>query len=181
MAEGCDLASRLAQRLGEYFRFVTKEASEKVVLSRELKYARIYAEIQEMRFSNRIRICVDELPSPELESLQIPALSLQPLIENALEHGLKNKLSDGVIHVGFQECISGLTIFVEDNGEELTDSDLHQIYERCVEDPHAAGALSNIYKRLKILFGEKGGMTVLRGSQGGLRVEVHIPLEEVKE
>lgn len=179
MAEGCDISSRLAQRLGEYFRFVTKEASEKVALSNELKYARIYAEIQEMRFSNRISIRMDELPRPELSSLQLPALLLQPLIENALEHGLQNKLSDGIIHVGFQETDGILTLFVEDNGDELKDGDLEMIRENCFHPKEAktAGALSNIYRRLFISFGREDSMHILRSELGGLRVEIELPTE----
>lgn len=179
MAEGCDISSRLAQRLGEYFRFVTKEASEKVSLSNELKYARIYAEIQEMRFSNRISIHIDELPRPELSSAQLPALLLQPLIENALEHGLQNKLSDGVIHVGFQETGDFLTLFVEDNGDELKDEDLETIRENCIHPKEAktAGALSNIYRRLSISFGRENSMHISRSELGGLRVEIEIPVQ----
>ena len=183
MAEGCELASRLSQKLGEYFRFVTKEASENVKLSRELPYARIYAEIQESRFSTRITIQIDELPRPELEALRLPALLLQPLIENALEHGLRNKLSDGIIHVGFQEKGKALTLFVEDNGEELKEEDLIATRQNCVQprDLITAGALSNLYRRLSIRFGKSGLMRVVRSELGGLRVEIDIPLSDPLE
>lgn len=183
MAEGCELASRLSQKLGEYFRFVTKEASENVKLSSELRYARIYAEIQEIRFSNRITIQIDELPQPELEALRLPALLLQPLIENALEHGLRNKLSDGMIHVGFQEKREVLTLFVEDNGEELSEAALREIRENCIQpqDLITAGALSNLYRRLSIRFGQTGLMHITRSELGGLRVEIDIPLSDPSE
>ena len=174
-AEGCDTASRLAQRLGQYFRFVTKEASEQVALSRELEYAQIYAEIQEMRFSNRISIEMEALPRPALADLRLPALLLQPLIENALEHGLKNKLAGGVICVGFRESGGRLMIFVEDNGDELTAQRLEEIRQARIYAPSAAGALSNIYRRLRIVFGDACAMRAARAGRGGLRIEIEIP------
>ncbi|MCI8385166.1 MAG: histidine kinase [Acutalibacter sp.] len=178
MAEGCELASQLAQKLGEYFRYVTKEASENVRLSSEVKYARIYGEIQELRFSNRLSIIIDELPSPELGDLRLPALILQPLIENALEHGLRNTVANGIIHVGFRGQDDWLAVYVEDNGGELTERNLAQIREDCFypKDTGAAGALSNIYRRLTIRFGREKLLELGRSGLGGLLAEIHIPL-----
>ena len=107
-----------------------------------------------MRFSNRISIEMEALPRPALADLRLPALLLQPLIENALEHGLKNKLAGGVICVGFRESGSRLMIFVEDNGDELTAQRLEEIRQARIYAPSAAGALSNIYRRLRIVFGD---------------------------
>jgi two-component system sensor histidine kinase YesM len=172
-AEGGDTASELAQKLGRYFRFVTKGASEKVTLANELEYARLYGEIQELRFCNRLRIHFDPLP-PGWETTEMPALILQPLIENALEHGLADKVSGGLVRVGFQTSgTGGLILFVEDNGGALTAEALEKI--RAAMGGDGSDALANIYRRLCISFENFSGMRALRNEMGGLRVEIEIP------
>ncbi|WP_239566178.1 sensor histidine kinase [Paenibacillus sacheonensis] len=71
-------------QLGEYFQFVTRNASDEVTLEQEVSHARTYCDIQSIRFSNRIRVAFEELP-PAYAQEKVPRLILQPILENAFE------------------------------------------------------------------------------------------------
>jgi len=89
-----DTLERFTEQLGEYFRFVTRSAADEVPLSAEVNHARVYTEIQAMRFSNRIKVYFDDMPE-EYSKIQVPRLILQPIIENAFVHGLEKNLLMG--------------------------------------------------------------------------------------
>ncbi|MDR1638922.1 MAG: histidine kinase, partial [Clostridiales bacterium] len=168
-AEGGDMTFELASKTGKYFRYVMKSGSERVTLENELEYARLYAEIQQIRFSSRLDIIID--PPPSTDAL-LPAFCIQPLIENAIEHGLAQKACGGVIHVGFLEKPDGLAIFVEDNGGGVTEESISRITGTLAKSDEA---LSNISRRLEICFGRPDCLRLFVGKENGLRVEVFIP------
>jgi two-component system sensor histidine kinase YesM len=95
-----DNAILFCEQLGNYFRFITRSAEGHVPLSKEVEHARIYAEIQASRFSNRISVEFEELPEG-FGNIIVPRLILQPIIENAFEHGLEDKEIDGKLYVRF--------------------------------------------------------------------------------
>lgn len=74
--------------LGEYFRFITRNGKDHVPLKEEVEHSRIYTEIQQLRFSRRIKVDFGQVP-PEMEQIQVPRLIIQPIIENAYEHSLE--------------------------------------------------------------------------------------------
>lgn len=159
--------------LGEYFEFVTRNASDAVALDQEIRHARMYAEIQELRFSRRIRVRFDPLPD-ELRPILVPRLIVQPIIENAFKHSLEKKVKDGLIAVRFEKTGSQVRIIVEDNGERLTDEALAQI-RRALHDVHDQAEVTgmvNIHRRIRITFGEDCGLLTERSELGGLRVTI---------
>lgn len=74
--------------LGEYFRFITRNGTDHVPMKEEVHHSRIYTEIQQLRFSRRIKVDFGEVP-PEMQQIQVPRLVIQPIIENAYEHSLE--------------------------------------------------------------------------------------------
>lgn len=108
---------------------------------------------------------------------------LQPLLENAYEHGVHHCLSNGLIRVSFEDYSSWLLIHVEDNGAALEDAVLLRLQQKLEQMPgNDAGdgiALVNIQKRLQILYGAQGTLSVSRSPLGGLRATLRIE-EEVK-
>ena len=87
--------------MGIYFQYITRNASSKALLEEEVQHARIYADFQAHRFRNRISMHFEELPEG-LRGLTVPRMILQPVIENVFEHGLKNKVRDGLLKIYFQ-------------------------------------------------------------------------------
>jgi two-component system sensor histidine kinase YesM len=165
--------------LGEYFQFVTRNASDFVTLRQEIHHARMYAEIQELRFYKRIDIRFEQLPSV-YERLNVPRLIVQPIIENAFEHSLEKKARNGLIEVRFEPSDACLCIVVEDNGDSLTDDVLASITQNLTqrEETLETTGIVNIHRRLLITCGEGSGLRAERGDMGGLKVTIVIPLKE---
>ncbi|QTH41576.1 histidine kinase [Cohnella sp. LGH] len=167
-------------QLGEYFRFVTRNASDEIDLMQEIRHARMYTEIQEMRFYKRVKARFDELP-PEFERLRVPRLIVQPLIENAFEHSLEKKARDGRIDVRFEQRDRWACIVIEDNGG-LSDEELERIVRKLEHDNSESETtgIVNVHRRIAFAYGEGSGLSIARGALGGLEATIRIPLEEAK-
>ncbi|CAK4870526.1 unnamed protein product [Aphanomyces euteiches] len=175
-------ALRFSKEIGRYFQFVTRNAAETVTLDKEVEHARIYAEIQAMRFAGRITVDFADFPAV-LGHLEVPRLILQPIIENAFEHGLENKEDQGLLSVRFEAVPGGVAIMIEDNGEVLTDTDLEKLNLILHKDNHydaEVTGLPNIHRRVRLFCGEESGLSVSRSEIGGLKVCLTIIVEEAK-
>ena len=168
----------LTSEMGEYFRYVTRSGQPDVPLSAEVEHARNYAMIQDMRFSSRIRLRFPPLPE-DMKDIIVPKLILQPLLENAYQHGLKETTANGLISVGFEKTGGDAAILVEDNGQELTEETLASLTES-LENPDVqeTTGLINIHRRLRLRFGAPYGLSFSRGGSGGLLVKMLIPAKE---
>ncbi|WP_245855766.1 sensor histidine kinase [Paenibacillus rigui] len=160
-------------QLGEYFQFVTRNASDEVSLKQEIHHARMYTEIQELRFSRRIRVQFDALPQ-EAEQVSVPRLIIQPIIENAFEHSLEQMKHSGLIVIRFEMEEREIRIIVEDNGQSLSDNGLEQISNSLANgnDHTETTGLVNIHRRVKLTFGDAYGLRVSRSELGGLKVVI---------
>lgn len=166
-------ARTMANNLGNYFRYITKMKNDLVSLEDECNHAKLYVDIQKIRFENRIDIRIDKLPN-EFRYVQVPKLILQPIIENAFNYGLKNKVSNGLLLIHYEVTDNMLQIVIEDNGEELTDDILLQLNEKLEkasassEDTEMSGML-NINRRLIIYSDSKIRLELSRSDLGGLK------------
>lgn len=163
-------------QLGEYFQFVTRNASDEVLLKQEVHHARMYTEIQELRFSRRIGVQFDSLPQ-EIERVSVPRLIIQPIIENAFEHSLEQMAHGGRIVIRFEIEETEIRIVVEDNGDSLTDMALQCILSSLHDGDEETTGLVNIHRRMKITFGEYYGLRICRSENGGLKVIICIPFK----
>jgi len=166
-----------SRQMGTYFKFITRSQGNNVELSQEVEHARIYAQIQCMRFSNRISIRFDPLPDEFLNVL-VPRLIVQPLLENSFEYALSDKLADGQLIVSFESAADFVIIMVDDNGEDLTDEKILELQKNLqTGDVHQSEniGLLNIHRRLQAAFPGEGRLEILRSPLGGMRVVLHIP------
>ncbi len=165
---------RFANQLGEYFQFVTRNHSDEVPLGREVQHARVYAEIQGMRFANRVTVAFGELPENS-GHVMVPRLILQPLIENAFGHGLEQKATGGRLDVRFEKTDHVIRLIVEDNGQQLDDEGLKSIQQK-LEMPGEAETtgLINIHQRIRLKFGPDSGLTLSRNEWGGVKATITI-------
>lgn len=169
--EEMEKAAVFAGMLGQYLSYIT-HSDQNALLSEELAYAKVYGEIQHLRFADRVTLTFEQLPE-EAGHLIVPKLIVQPLIENAYEHGIKTKLTGGVIRVGFKLEANTLCICVEDNGEGLTDEMLSKLQNELTmpaENNNEANsiALVNIQQRLRLFYGNGSCLKLSRSSLGGL-------------
>ncbi|WP_217594713.1 sensor histidine kinase [Cohnella sp. GbtcB17] len=170
-----------SQYLGEYFQFITRSGASEIPLEQEIKHARLYVEIQQIRFSNRIDVEFDPLPD-HLRDVPVPKLIVQPIIENAYKYGMERKREDGLIKIR----ITGgdlIRIVVEDNGPGMEDEQLAQLQAslRSSAPGEEMTGIRNVKRRLQLQFGKTSGISAERGEQGGLRVELVIDRQPSQE
>lgn len=173
--EDYERSNLVSLRLGSYFKFLTRTAGDEVRLETEVEHAFIYADMQAMRFNKRLTIEFSALPE-KFNDIKVPRLILQPLIENAIEHGMKDVEEGGRIRVGFCEIEKDLSIVVEDNGSGISDEELLTLKGSLTMDSEnmECTGMINIHRRLRLQFGQKSGLVLDRSSLGGLKVEIII-------
>ncbi|BBH24101.1 hypothetical protein Back11_54460 [Paenibacillus baekrokdamisoli] len=163
------------EHLGSYFQYITRSAADVVPIELELQHSRSYMDIQGIRFSDRIEVSCDELPEAMAE-LQVPKLFLQPILENAYNHGLENVKSEGRIIVSLRSNEPFYQLIVEDNGKALTDETIEELRNKLKYrgDELETTGLINVHRRIQIFFGPKSGIELGRSELGGLKVSVNI-------
>jgi two-component system sensor histidine kinase YesM len=165
--------------LGEYFRFITRNGEDNVLLSEEVKHARMYTEIQKLRFSRRISVQFDELPKG-MEHILVPRLIIQPIIENAYEHSLENMSDEGLIRVIFVVHDNEVRIIVEDNGDTISDVEIDELNYSLtrMDELQELTGMVNIHRRIVLTYGEGSGLVLSRSELNGLQVMIRIELRE---
>ena len=105
---------------------------------------------------------------------------MQPIIENAFEHGLEDKEENGLLKIEFIQEDEFLKIVIEDNGDKLDESELRQLQSFLNDEKEATETtgILNIHKRIRLALGDKSGISVSRGQMGGLRVEIKLEKKE---
>lgn len=168
--------------LSEFFRSSLNQGKEIVTIREELQHVRSYLEIQQVRYQDILQydICIPL----ELENCQIPKITIQPLVENALYHGVKNKRGQGSIRIiGMQEG-SYIVIKVEDNGIGIKKERLKQVKEKIhTKNPAGKGSfgLYNVNERIRLNFGEEYGIEIDSEYGGGTTVSIRLPFMEDEE
>lgn len=175
--EDVDKAKEFVSYLGNYFQFITRDANSELQLNQEVKHAEAYINIQSMRFGDRIQVQFDPIPTA-FESLYVPRLILQPIIENAYMHGLESKASQGMLRISnFVEDVT-LVIRFEDNGVSLSHDDLLKLKDKLAMTATSGietTGIVNVHRRLQIKFGSRSGLEVYRNEMGGLGVTMKLP------
>lgn len=181
MADGeeYEQITEFVSALAKYYRFNNKETRQAIPLSAEVEHMETYVYIQQMRFVGRIHVEIGTLPA-QVQDYLVPKLILQPLVENCYNHGLKNKLGDGLIRVSFALDGDRLTITVADNGEELTQDKLEKLQQRVADtdDASVSHALANIRRRLELAYEDSDMLKLSIGELGGLCAELTFDLKQ---
>ena len=142
-----DAAVNMIVGLSEFLRRTLEDFDRsQVTLAEEVEYLQRYLDIQKVRFGDRLRVSVD-IPA-ELLSAQVPNLVLQPLVENAIKHGIAKRVAGGTIRIAGASCDGSLRLSVYNDGPNLP------------ADWQAATTgvgIGNLRTRLQILHGDKSG------------------------
>lgn len=178
-----DVVAELSNCLGEYFRYISRDARRYVELELEWSHMYSYAKVQQLRYQHRLELIIDPVPE-DYRSYIVPRLILQPLVENAVEHGLAHMKTGGMARLGFVCDEEYLRIIVEDNGSDVSDALISDLKKR-LNDRETAGhetsALMNIHRRLQLYYGAQYGLDLSRSRLNGLRLEIRLPSKERKE
>ncbi len=172
--EGAQTTERMIHALSYLFRYNLKTPEETVPLARELKVIRDYMFLQEMRFGSRITCGID--CQVDGEAVMIPAFTFQPLVENAIIHGLAPKEDGGRIQICIRERNGMIRIVVADNGVGMERNALTDLRRRMENEDTGRGGIGllNICKRLHIMY-EAGRMRIYSRKGHGTIVSIRIP------
>lgn len=162
--------------LGNYFRYITDNDNDTASLAEEYEHAKNYLSIQLMRFEDILEAEIQPLPE-SLANVEVLRLTLQPLFENVMTHSRWNDSSLHRVRLSIEHADGSIFITVEDNGEGVTDEQLEAIAERLNKDAPISetSGLDNIHRRLRLHYGNRGGLTVGRSSLGGFSVMITMP------
>ena len=178
-------AQKMSDTLGLYFKYITRNSQEYMPLSQEYHHAMLYCEIQQLRFEERIRLETDSLPE-EYSQILVPKLIIQPILENAFNYGLHDKVDGGLLKMTISGTSSQLIISIEDNGEDLSDRQLEQIQANLKtaatgNSPLEMTGILNIQRRLAIYSNGSGFLKASRSPLGGLCIQLFIPIHQSLE
>lgn len=188
--EGAEDISVMALALGDMFRYSIKTKGALVTLEKELAHVKKFVAIQQIRFDNGFRFEMD-VPE-ELYSCRILKLILQPLVENALYHGLLHCNAGSSIYLSARKENKIIYFTVKDDGVGMASETLEQLQKLLEEKPkfgelsqHANESigLKNINARIRLYYGEDYGLSVKSEQGCGTTVQIKIPelAEETKE
>jgi len=164
--------SEQLEALSEMFRHVLHSGEEIVTIEEEMAFINDYMFLQQAKYGKRIRL---ELQiDPVVHNCLIPKLVLQPLVENAVLHGLEPKLEGGVIQVIIRRDGENISLSVSDNGVGVDGEKIRMMIDNKKQVSHAF-ALKNIDERIKLKYGESYGLNFSGGQGQGLRVDILIP------
>jgi two-component system sensor histidine kinase YesM len=164
--------------LSKLFKLSLSKTDKLITVEEELLYIRYYSQIQETRFSDRIRIIVDVPES--LMQYRIPRFILQPLVENSIVHGLERKEGPGQVDIKGAESGDKIFFIIQDNGVGIPDYKLKTLLAMNNKD-HKHLGLSNVDERIKILYGEEWGLKIDSIEKEGTIVEVWLKKDMLKE
>ncbi len=160
-----DAAVGMIAGLSDFLRRVLQDSTQQQVpLGEEMEFAQKYLDIQKMRFSDRLQLSVD-VPR-ELYPAQVPSLILQPMVENAVKHGIAKRAQGGVIRIAASSGNGMLTLSVCNDGPSLPAD---------WEMTRSGIGISNVRTRLQGLYGDAFELSMRNQEAGGVVVSVSLP------
>ena len=167
--------------LSDFFRTSLNQGKDIITIKEELQHSRSYLEIQQMRYQDILNY---EIHVPEeLHRYLIPKITIQPLVENALYHGIKNKRGPGRIVISGRKEEDFLILQIEDNGIGMRKERLDQVKEgmnQKIPTEKDIYGLYNVNERIRLNFGEKYGLSIESTYGEGTVVSIILPYVDHK-
>ena len=190
---GVDSIAEMTESLATFFRYTISHVEHLVTLEDELANIENYYYIQQFRFGDKLTLSIqyDLADMEEMELLQcrLPKLTLQPIVENSIYHGIERKIGKGNLTIRISATVSRLLIRVSDDGLGMEADVLSALNERLKSlslddvnprtDRQGGIAILNVNNRIKLLFGEAYGIYIYSQPGAGTDVEITLPLERV--
>lgn len=169
-------AVKVVTALARFFRISLSKGKSIILVKDELEHVRNYLMIQQMRFKNKFTYTIDA--EPETLGLASLKLMLQPLVENAIYHGMEFMDGDGEIEVKVRREGEDLWFIIRDNGLGMT---TEQVESLLSEHPHVTSkrgsgiGVKNVNERIRLYFGEQYGLLIESEPDEGTVIRIHLP------
>ena len=165
-----DAAVSMIARLSDFLRRTVNDSDrQQVALSEEIEFTQKYLEIQQVRFADRLTFAMD-VPA-DLLSARVPSLILQPMVENAIKHGIAKRVQGGVISIAAARSNGTLTLRIFNDGPSLPAT---------WEQTTSGIGVQNVRTRLQSLYGNAFDLS-LRNQRGGVEASLSLPYAEIKQ
>lgn len=189
LSEGVPEIADMTESLANYFRYCVTKDDGIVALADELKNVENYWKIQQYRFGDKIsmQVIMDRgILHPD--EYEIPKLILQPIVENAIFHGLETKQGKGKVIIRIERTETRLIILVMDNGIGMEEQELEKLRKQLKEKQHVISrkesgqqrssgiALLNVNERIKLYYGDEFGLQISSSRFTGTEVEFVLPI-----
>ncbi|GLC82889.1 sensor histidine kinase [Lacrimispora brassicae] len=188
---GVDSIAEMTEALATFFRYTISNVDHLVNLEDELANIENYYYIQQFRFGKKLQLSIQYAFSEELDEMEIlqyrlPKLTLQPVVENSIYHGIERKIGEGHLIIKISVTDSRLIIKVSDDGLGMEADRVRKLNEKLKSlslddvnpdtDRKGGIAIQNVNNRIKLLFGEEYGIHVYSQVDAGADVEISLPL-----
>ena len=183
-----DEVVRLTRNLSDFFRISLSSGADWIPIPQEMKHVSAYLSIQKTRYRDILDYEVDDCE--ELRNVYMPKLLLQPLVENALYHGIKTKRGGGRIEVRVKVGHGIVTFLVKDNGKGMTKEKLeaarsllqeeNPTVQKAMEPGHSGFGLRNVDLRIRLFYRKQKGLSI-RSDERGTEVSFTIPIRTREE
>ena len=177
-------ASKVVTSLARFFRISLSKGNRIITVKDEIEHVNNYLAIQNMRYKNRFKYTVEI--EEAVEELAVIKLILQPLVENAIYHGVEFMDGDGEIRIRAYSSKDELYLSVKDNGLGMTEDTVQKLLDGEIQ-PSGKGSgtgVVNVNQRIQLYFGEQYGLQIYSEPDEGTEMRIHLPLvkyQDIKE
>ncbi|MDG5788491.1 sensor histidine kinase [Evansella sp. AB-P1] len=179
--KGVEEVAEISEALSDLFKYSMKHLREPVNLYSELEHVQNYMKIQNYRFGDRFKLISNI--NEELYTASLPKLTLQPIIENAVNHGLKDVKKGGLIELTGEKHGDILHLIIKDNGKGIEEDKLAVLKQKLLSssfqekygDDQAGIGLINIQERIQLLYGKTFGLKIDSNPESGTTITLEIP------
>ena len=161
--------------LAKLFRISISKGHELITIEKEIQHAQSYLRIETFRYKNQFTYTFDV--DENCLGYLCNKITLQPIIENAIYHGLNRMVDEGEITIRIREDGDDIILSVEDNGIGMTEEQCQEILRKEPGDRTGIG-IKNVNDRIKIYFGEEYGLTIASELDEGTCVDIRMPKVE---
>jgi two-component system sensor histidine kinase YesM len=179
-AYGNSELSAFVKALAQYYRLCLSNGKDIISLEQEIEHVKNYLIIQNMRYDNIIKSTIEI--DNDCKKVMIPKISLQPLVENSIYHGIKIKEGrKGEIKITAHKADNCVLVIVADTGMGMSDEELDKVNNSISDYTKDFGyGIRNVNRRIELLFGKGFGLHYVKNESGGVTVEIRLPDHEVK-
>lgn len=179
----CEEIAETTEALATFFRYTISNVREYVTFSDELDNAENYFTIQRCRFGDKLSLEL-EMENENLLEARMPKLILQPLVENAVSHGLEGKIEHGTVRIIVENSDKTLFLRVKDDGVGMSAEQVERLNAQFAGEtggigaaqPRGGIALRNVNSRIRLMFGEDYGLRLFSAAGVGTECCVTLPL-----
>lgn len=173
-----DNVIKMVIALSRFFRISISRGKDIIPIKDEIEHANNYLKIQQIRYANSFTYSF--FVEDQINEYQVVKLILQPLIENAIQHGIRSD-TEGIISVRGYEKDDMVYFAITNSGFGLNEAQIQEIYHKLTDDTYQSVGLKNVVQRLKLYYGENAGIDISSILDESTTITIHFPVKGIDE